>query len=64
MPGSVRVLGLDAGGRGAGRSSRSVGYMPQRFGLYEDLSVAENLALYADLQGLVGARPRRTGSTS
>ncbi|SOD93606.1 ATP-binding cassette domain-containing protein [Caenispirillum bisanense] len=29
-----------------------LGYMPQRFGLYQDLSVAENLALHADLQGL------------
>lgn len=29
-------------------------YMPQRFGLYEDLTVMQNLNLYADLKGVVG----------
>lgn len=28
------------------------GYMPQRFGLYEDLSVLENMQLYAQLRGI------------
>ena len=55
--GTVRVLGIDATTDAQDVQSR-VGYMPQRFGLYEDLSVAENLALYADLQGLVGPARR------
>jgi ABC-2 type transport system ATP-binding protein len=46
--GEVEVLG-----RPATSADRSlIGYMPQRFGLYEDLSVIENLTLYADLRGL------------
>jgi ABC-2 type transport system ATP-binding protein len=32
--------------------SELVGYMPQRFGLYEDLSVMENMRLYAQLRGI------------
>jgi ABC-2 type transport system ATP-binding protein len=49
--GTITVLGQDSL-RAAPQIQASVGYMPQRFGLYEDLSVAENLTLYADLHGL------------
>ncbi|MGA7965692.1 MAG: ATP-binding cassette domain-containing protein [Gammaproteobacteria bacterium] len=49
--GEVEVLGFDAARQSLEVQSR-VGYMPQRFGLYEDLSVQENLDLYADLQGV------------
>lgn len=39
-----------------------ISYMPQRFGLYEDLTVGENMNLYADLHGVPqNQRPRRFG---
>lgn len=47
--GEVRVLGKDA----ADPSLRTeIAYMPQGFGLYQDLSVEENLVFFADLHGL------------
>jgi drug efflux transport system ATP-binding protein len=49
--GRITALGLDAT-RQSLEVQASLGYMPQRFGLYEDLSVQENLDLYADLQGV------------
>ena len=49
--GTVTVLGADTRSQ-ANTIQREIGYMPQRFGLYEDLTVQENLDLYADLQGL------------
>lgn len=49
--GQIRVLGHDATKESA-LVQLAIGYMPQRFGLYEDLSVRENLDLYADLQGV------------
>ena len=57
--GAIRVLDIDALAQPLAVQS-CVGYMPQRFGLYEDLSVQENLDLYADLQGVSAAeRPAR-----
>ena len=37
----------------------SIGYMPQRFGLYEDISVMANMRLHASLRGLEGAERDR-----
>ncbi len=54
--GSIEVLGVDAK-RDPQQIQDRISYMPQRFGLYEDLSVQENLDLYADLHG-VGAQAR------
>ena len=52
--GSARVAGHDVV-----RESQSVkdriGYMAQKFGLYLDLSVRENMNFYADLFGILGA---------
>ena len=57
--GRIEVLGVDVAREPLAVQAR-LGYMPQRFGLYEDLSVRENLDLYADLQNLPPeARPAR-----
>ena len=52
--GSIKVAGFDSLEE-AREIHEVMGYMPQRFGLYEDLSVAENLRLYADLRGVENA---------
>ncbi len=49
--GSIEVLGIDASVAPQQIQDR-ISYMPQRFGLYEDLTVAENLDLYANLHGV------------
>ena len=49
--GHIRVGGFDVAEQPEA-IHQITGYMPQRFGLYEDLSVQENLDLYADLRGL------------
>ena len=58
--GEIRVAGCDV--VADPESVKSViSYMPQRFGLYEDLTVEENIRFYADLFG-VARRPREQRS--
>jgi len=49
--GKVLVAGLDARTH-ADKIKRSIGYMCQRFSLYEDLTVFENIQLYGGIYGL------------
>jgi ABC-2 type transport system ATP-binding protein len=56
--GSLQVLGIDVAAEPQ-RVQDRIGYMPQKFGLYEDLSVQENLDLYADLHGVTSAERRQ-----
>ncbi|MBD3239845.1 MAG: ATP-binding cassette domain-containing protein [Chitinivibrionales bacterium] len=56
--GSATVLGHDIG-RALSPIRAAIGYMPQRFSLYEDLSVIENIHFFADLFGVRGDERRR-----
>ncbi len=56
--GAARVLGFDTR-RQAERIRREIGYMPQRFSLYGDLTVGENLNFFADVFGVRGAERRQ-----
>ena len=49
--GEICTLGLNPSTQKA-ELNLKIGYMPQKFGLYEDLTVIENLRLYADLKNV------------
>jgi ABC-2 type transport system ATP-binding protein len=56
--GRVRVLGFDPV-RDHRRLTASVGYLSQRFSLYGDLSIDENIAFFAEIHGVRDYRARR-----
>jgi len=60
--GSIMVDGLDVIDQ---RSDvkQVIGYMPQRFGLYSDLTVAENFDFFMDIYGITGAERSRRRDT-
>jgi ABC-2 type transport system ATP-binding protein len=56
--GAVLTCGIDPARRHREITER-VGYLSQRFSLYGDLSVGENIAFFADVHGVRGWKPRR-----
>jgi len=56
--GTVRTCGLEPVGESAALS-RKIGYLSQRFSLYGDLSVDENVAFFAEIHGVRGWAKRR-----
>jgi ABC-2 type transport system ATP-binding protein len=56
--GSIFVDGLDVVAQRSG-VKEVLGYMPQRFGLYQDLTVTENLDFFMDIYGIAGAERTR-----
>ncbi len=56
--GKVSVAGFDAG-KDPEKIKKSIGYMSQKFSLYEDLTVKENIALYGGIYGLTREEIRK-----
>jgi ABC-2 type transport system ATP-binding protein len=56
--GSIHLQGLDVVHQ-RDKVKGLIGYMPQRFGLYQDLTVAENLDFFMDIYGISGDERRR-----
>ncbi len=56
--GSAHVAGFDVSKQSQSLKDQ-IGYMAQRFGLYSDLTVDENMTFYADLFGIVGEERER-----
>jgi ABC-2 type transport system ATP-binding protein len=52
--GQIQMFGEDYR-KGFEAKKAAIGYMPQRFGLYEDLTVQENIDFFADLFGVRGS---------
>ncbi|MBM3295864.1 MAG: ATP-binding cassette domain-containing protein, partial [Candidatus Aminicenantes bacterium] len=53
--GRVEIAGFDLG-RDLFQIKKRIGYMPQQFSLYGDLTVAENMKFFADLYGVAAER--------
>lgn len=58
--GTARVAGYDVGTQ-ADEVRRRIGYMSQRFSLYDDLTARENITLYGGIYGLRDAEIRARG---
>ncbi|MGK7396042.1 MAG: ABC transporter ATP-binding protein [Candidatus Cyclobacteriaceae bacterium M3_2C_046] len=58
--GKAKVAGYDVFSE-AEKIKQNIGYMSQKFSLYEDLTVAENIRFYGGIYGLSNARIREKG---
>ena len=56
--GKIYVRGLDAV-KDRSKVKRLIGYMPQQFGLYQDLTVLENMDFFMDIYGISGSERKK-----